>query len=186
MTDRLPRHRITVEEYYRMAEDGRLDPDARVELIEGEIIEMAPMGVPHAGELTRLTYLFIRTLGDSALIRTQMPVRLDNYSEPEPDLAVLLPREDFYKERHPTAADVLLLVEVSDSSSSRDRNRKIALYAGHKVREVWIVDLKRKRLHLYRAPRDGVYTDTSTAARPGTISLSALSDVKIDLSGLFG
>ena len=186
MTDRLPRHRITVAEYYRMAEDGRLDPDARVELIEGEIIEMAPMASRHAGKTSRMDHVLSRALGESAQIRVQMPVRLDDYSEPQPDLAVVVPRVDFYEERHPTPADVLLLVEVSDSSSGTDRNRKVSLYARHTVPEVWIVDVKRKRLHFYRAPHDGTYTDISFSANPGAVALSALPGTTVDLSNLFG
>ncbi len=185
MTSRLPRHRITVEEYYRMAEDGLLKPDGRHELIEGEIIEMPPMGVSHASELSKLMYLFVRSSGNLAQVRVQMPVRLDSYSEPEPDLAVVSAREDFYKARHPIASDVLLLVEVSQSSSGQDRRNKIPLYARHSVPEVWIVDLARQQLQVYRAPREGNYTEISAAAKPGLAVLSALPDVKVDLSDLF-
>jgi Uma2 family endonuclease len=185
MTDRAPHHRITVDEYYRMAEDGKLDPDARVELIEGEIIEMAPIGSRHGASSTKLAYLLMRSLGDSALVRVQLPLRLDNYSEPEPDLAVAVPRTDFYKECHPTPADVLLLIEVSDSSSSRDRTAEVSLYARHNVPEVWIVDLQRERLHFYRTPREGAYTDVSFTAKPGVIALAAPLGITVDLSGLF-
>src|SRR3569833_2765732 len=96
MNDRMP-----VEEYYRMAEEGLLKPDVRHELIEGEIIEMAPMGSPHAAEASKLMYLLIGSLGSSAQVRVQMPLRLDIHSEPEPDLAVVRSRKDFYRERHP-------------------------------------------------------------------------------------
>jgi Uma2 family endonuclease len=185
MTDRLPRHRITVDEYYRMAEDGRLDPDTRVELIEGEIIEMAPMGSAHAGKTSRIDHLLSRALGTAAQIRVQMPLRLDNHSEPEPDIAVVVSREDFYEERHPTPADVLLVVEISDSSSGPDRNRKISLYARGGVPEVWVVDVKSKRLHVYREPRDGAYTDVWSTVKPGMIALSALPGIRVDLKELF-
>ena len=185
MTDGLSRHRVTVDEYCRMAEDGRLDPDARIELIEGEIVEMAPMRASRAGDLTKLMYLFIRCFGGSALCRARMPLRLDNYSEPEPDLALLVPREDFYEERHPTAADVFLLIEVNDSSSGRDPNTKISLYARNGVPEVWILDLKRKRLDFYRAPRGGTYTDVSSTANPGVIALPVPPGITVDLSNWF-
>jgi Uma2 family endonuclease len=186
MNDRLPRHRITVEEYYRMAEEGLLKPDVRHELIEGEIIEMAPMGSPHAAEATDLMYLFVRSLGSSALVRVQMPVRLDTCSEPEPDVAVVRPRQDSYRTQHPTADDVILLVEVSDSSSSRDRKRKIPLYARYGVPEVWIVDVARRQLHVYRSPKDGVYSHSSPSTVLGPTPLSALPGALVDLSSLFG
>src|SRR5579884_1416641 len=176
MTDRAPHHRITVDEYYRMAEDGKLDPNARVELIEGEIIEMAPIGSRHGASSTKLTYLLMRSLGDLALVRVQLPLRLDNYSE----LALVVPRTDFYKECHPTPADVLFLIEVSDASSSRDRTAKVSLYARHNVPEVWIVDLQRERLHFYRTPREGAYTDVSFTAKPGVIALAAPSGITVD------
>src|ERR1700738_446676 len=96
MNDRSPRHRITVDEYYHMAEDGRLAPDTRTELIEGEVIEMPGIGSPHASTVTRLQYLIFPVWGGSAQMRVQQPVRLDDYSEPQPDLVVVLPRQDFY------------------------------------------------------------------------------------------
>jgi Uma2 family endonuclease len=186
MSDQLPRQRITVEEYYRMAEAGLLKSDARVELIEGEVIEMAPMGSPHGGTITQLLYLLSSGLGHSAQVRVQMPLRLDDYSEPEPDLAVVLPRKDFYRERHPGSTDTLLVIEVSGSSLQRDRNVKIPLYARHGVPEVWIVDLEHDQLHFYRLPRSGDYTDVSFTAKPGVTALSVLPGVAVDLSDLFG
>jgi len=169
-----------------MAEEGLLKPDVRHELIEGEIIEMAPMGSPHAAEASDLMYLFIRSLGSSALVRVQMPVRLDTFSEPEPDLAVVRPRQDSYRARHPTAAEVLLLVEISDSSCSRDRRRKIPLYARYGVPEVWIVDVARRQLHSYRSPKDGVFSDSASTTSLGATPLSALPGAVVDLSVLFG
>jgi Uma2 family endonuclease len=186
MTDRLPRHRITVEEYYRMAEVGLIEPDARVELIEGEIIEMAAMGSLHGGAVTQLTRIFSRAVGDQAQLRVQLPIRLGAYSEPEPDLAVVMARADFYKKSHPGPADALLLVEVGESSSNRDRGVKIPLYARHAVPEVWLVDLETNRVHFYRAPRDGDYTDVSFTANPGVVAVSALPYMTVDLSDLFG
>src|SRR5262245_27163525 len=109
------RHRITVEEYHRMAEVGLLAPDARVELIDGEIIDMPPMGSRHAAIVRRIQELLTDAVGKRALVQAQLPVRLDNYSEPEPDLAVLARREDYYAAKHPTPADTLLAVEVSES-----------------------------------------------------------------------
>jgi Uma2 family endonuclease len=185
-TDSLLRDRITVGEYYRMAEDGLLDPDVRLELIEGEMVVREPMGSPHAGTANDLMYLLMHSLGSSAQVRVQMPVHLDDYSEPEPDLAVVLPQKDFYRVRHPTSADVILLVEVGQSSVGRDRKTKVPLYARHGVPEVWLVDLVRGQLHFYRSPRDDGYASISFTTTPGFTSLSALQNLTIDLSGLFG
>ena len=185
MTDLLPRHRVTVDEYYRMAEDGRLAPDARTELIEGEVIEMPSMGSSHAGTVDRLGYLLGPILGESARIRVQHPIHLDNYSEPQPDLAVVLPRDDFYRSRHPTPADTYLLIEVSQSTLRLDLKVKVPLYARHQVREVWVVDLENNRIHLFRSPQNDAYADVSICEKPGVVALSALPGVTVDLSELF-
>jgi Uma2 family endonuclease len=185
MNDRFPRHRITVDEYYRMAEVGLLAPDARTELIEGEVIEMPPIGSPHASTVYRLHSRLASALGDSAQVRVEQPVRLDDYSEPQPDLTVVLPRVDSYWARHPGAADMLLAIEVSQSSLHRDRNLKIPLYARHQVPEVWLMDLEHYRIHFFRSLRDGSYTDVSFTDNPVAVALSALPGVTVDLSGLF-
>ena len=185
MTNLLPRHRISVDEYYRMSEVGLLAPDVRTELIEGEVIEMASMGSPHAGTVGQLNHLFVPVLGHAAQIRVQLPVRLNSYSEPQPDLAVVLPRKDFYRGRHPGPSDTLLIVEVSQSSLRLDRDVKIPLYARHQVPEVWLLDLGQDRIHFFRFPQDGAYTDVSFTDEPKPIELAALPGVKVDLSGLF-
>jgi Uma2 family endonuclease len=185
MTDRLPRPRITVDEYYRMSEVGLLAPDIRTELIEGEIIEMGRMGSPHAGKVGQLTHLIVPVLGYSAQIRVRLPVHLDDYSEPMPVLAVVRPQKDFYASRHPESADTLLIVEVSDSSLRFDRDVKVPLYSRHQVPEVWLLDLSRDRMHFFRAPRDGTYTEVSFMDDPKVVALSALPEITVDLSGLF-
>lgn len=185
MKDLLPRHRITVDEYYRMSEVGLLAPDARTELIDGEVIDMAPIGSPHAGNVDKVSYRLLAALGDLARVRVQHPVRLDRYSEPEPDLAVVVPREDFYEWRHPLPADTLLIVEVSHSTLRLDLEVKVPLYARHQVPEVWVVDLEHNRIHFFRRPENGVYTDVSQTDKPTTVALTALEGVTVDLSGLF-
>jgi Uma2 family endonuclease len=139
----LPRHRVTVHEYHRMAEAGVLAADARVELIEGEIIDMAPIGMSHNSAVDQLAHLLIRALGDLVITRIQGSIRLSQTSEPEPDVAVLKPRTDFYRHELATGADALLIIEVSDSTLRYDRDVKVPLYARHNVPEVWIVDLQR-------------------------------------------
>ena len=152
------RHRLDVDAYYRMAEAGILSDPHRVELIDGEIIDMAAIGSPHAAVTNRLARLFSRSLGDdAALVSVQSPLRLDAHSEPQPDVVLLRPRADFYRSGHPGAADVLLLIEVSDSSLAYDRTTKLPLYAKFGVPEVWIVDLAGAAIEVYREPRDGAY-----------------------------
>ncbi len=140
------RHRITVDEYHRMAEVGLLAPDARVELIDGEIIDMAPIGSEHASVVDQLTRLLVRAVGDDAILRVQGSVRLGRRSEPGPDLVLLRPRPDFYRNQFATGNDTLLVIEVSDTTLRYEREIKIPLYARHGVPEAWIVDLRNDRL----------------------------------------
>jgi Uma2 family endonuclease len=178
------RHRITVDEYHRMAEVGLLAPDARVELIEGEIIDMAPIGTDHCFVVDELAELFIRAAAGKARIRVQGAVRLDRSSEPQPDVALLVPRPDQYRHAHPSPADVLLLIEVSDSTLRYDRDEKVPLYARHGIPEVWIIDLPHRELRIYRTPEGGSYLDLSVTKEPGLMSVAALPGVEVDLSGI--
>jgi Uma2 family endonuclease len=179
------RHRITVDEYYRMAEVGLLAPDARVELIEGEIIDMAPIGTDHNGVVNQLNYLFHKAVGDRGIVQIQSVVRLDRSSEPQPDVALLVPRTDFYRSAHPSPADVLLLIEVSDSTLRYDRDVKAPLYARHGIPEFWIVDLQNMSLRTYRSPVDGKYREEDSTKEPGVTPIAALPAVEVDLFGLF-
>jgi Uma2 family endonuclease len=178
------RHRITVDEYHRMAEVGLLAPDARVELIEGEIIDMAPIGPPHSSVVNQLLRLLMRAVGDLAIVQSQGAVRLNIRNEPEPDLALFKPRDDFYRHRHPTGADTLLVVEVSESSLRYDRNIKVPLYARHGVPEVWVVDLVNGQLLTFRSPVDGDYAQQTSTTAPGMVPLSGLPGVSVDISCL--
>lgn len=179
------RHRITVDEYYRMAEAGVLKPEARVELIEGEVIDMAPIGSPHAGIVDRLNRLLQRAVGDAAIVGVQRPIRLGRDSEPEPDLVLLRPRDDFYARSHPTEADVLLVVEVAEASLRYDRHVKMALYARHGIPEAWLVDVQNRRVHFFAAPRDGEYGEARETGRPGETPIAALAGTSVDLAGIF-
>ena len=180
----LQRHRLTVDEYYRMAEVGVLAPDARVELIDGEIIDMAPQKSRHAAVVNELMRRLVRSVGDRALVTCQTPLRLSQRSEPEPDLMLLRPRADGYAQAHPNAADVLLLIEVADSSARYDREVKLPLYARHGVAEVWIVDLEAGVLRQQRSPAGESYAEATDTATPGTALLPGLPGIDIDLSGL--
>ena len=179
------RHRLTVSDYYRMAEVGILDPEARVELIEGEIIDMAPPGSPHAGTVNYLAEVLIRAIGDRASALVQNPVRLSQYSEPQPDVALLRRRDDFYRERHPTSADVLLIVEVAATSLRFDRKTKLPLYARHGIPEMWLVDLGGRRLVRYRAPQHGAYTLVDEPDLGQPLEVAALAGVSLDLHRLY-
>jgi len=185
MTDLLPRRRISVDEYYRMSEVGLLAPDVRTELIDGEIIEMPGMGSPHAATVSLLMSRLAAGVGRLDQVRVQLPVRLDFYSEPLPDVAVVLSRRDFYRSRHPLPADTLLVVEVSQSTLRLDLKVKVPLYAQHQVPEVWLVDLEHNRIHFFRSPKNGVYTDVSFTDKPEAVALTALPGITVDLSELF-
>lgn len=180
------RHRLTVSDYYRMAEVGILGPDARVELIDGEIIDMAPPGSLHASTVHRLTRILVRAAGDAAMVLVQNPVRLSEYSEPQPDLALLEERSDFYSQQHPGPDDVYLVIEVADASLRYDRDVKVSLYAAHGVPETWLVDLRGRRLVRHRDPRQGAYTKIDEPDLGVPLEISALSGVAVDLKLLFG
>ena len=179
-----PRHRWTVAEYHRMAEVGLLNEDSRVELIEGELIEMAPIGSPHGGNVKRFIRLFSKVIGDKAIIAAQDPVVLSGYSEPEPDIALLRWRADDYEQSHPHPEDVLLLIEVSDSTLRYDRDVKIPLYAKNGIPEVWLLDIQNRQLEIYREPINGVYQQRDYR-RTGKIAPILCPDAVIDLAELF-
>lgn len=185
MNDWIHRHRITVDEYYRMAEVGILPPDARVELIEGEIIDMEPNGAPHAGMTGRLCHLLARALVDRAQMRCQLPLRLSDVAEPQPDIALVRARSDFYMKAHPGPADAFLLIEVSNTSLRFDTHRKAPLYARNDIPELWIVDLTAREIQFHRLPKDGKYTDVTTTSAPAIVSPISLPEVHLDLTHLF-
>ena len=185
-TDLPRRHRLTVDDYYRMAEVGILDCEARVELIDGEIIDMAPPGSPHAGTVTYLTEVLMRAVESRATVLAQNPVRLNEYSEPQPDLALLRRRDDFYRKRHPRADDVFLIIEVAASSLRFDRKRKQPLYARHSIPEMWLVDLGGRRLVRYRAPQKGSYALIDQPDLGTPLEIAALPGIRFDVHGLFG
>ncbi|MBM2812424.1 MAG: hypothetical protein HW416_3183 [Chloroflexi bacterium] len=180
------RRLFTVADYYRMAETGILAEDDRVELIEGEIVEMPPIGDRHASCVGRTTDLFFRLFGNLARVWVQNPVRLSNRSEPVPDLMLLQPRPDFYVSGHPKASDVLLLVEVSDSSEAYDRRVKLPLYAREGVPEVWIVDLGRSVVRVHREPSPTGYALVATHRRGERIAPAAFPDIVIKIEEILG
>ncbi len=183
--DWLPRHRLTVDDYYRIGEIGVLAPDARTELINGEIIDMTPPGSRHSATVAFLADSLTAVTGSSAIRWVQSPLRLSHSSEPQPDLMLLKRRDDFYAKENPRPADVLLLVEVSDSSLRYDRQIKGPLYASHGVPEYWLVDMAAQELQIHRQPRNGVYTDVSVASGLQLQVVTTSAGWSVDLSRLF-
>jgi Uma2 family endonuclease len=180
------RHRrFSVDEYYRMAEAGILHEDDRVELLDGEIIEMTPIGSLHAACVDRLTRFFVSACGDRAIVRVQNPVRLSTESEPEPDLAILRPRADYYARAHPGPADVLLVIEVADSSLDYDRGRKAEAYARSGIPELWIVDLASEVVFVCRDPRAGSYRVEETRRRGQRLEVAGLAGVALAVDQMF-
>jgi Uma2 family endonuclease len=177
------RRLFTIEEYHRMAETGILRPEDRVELIDGEIFEMSPIGSRHMACVNNLTRVFILGLGMRAVVSPQNPVQIPRYSEPEPDLAVLRARS--YKTLAPTTEDVLLLVEVAETSLRFDRTVKLALYARAGFLEYWIADANAETVTIFRQPANTTYSDVRTVGSNDTLSPLAFPDLVIDVSHLF-
>jgi Uma2 family endonuclease len=148
---------FTVEEYHQMAKAGILHERDRVELIDGEIFQMSPIGDRHAVCVSRATTLFIRAFGERAVVSPGNPVKLTDWTEPQPDIVVFAPRSDFYAKKRPTTKDLLFIVEVSDTTLSYDRKIKLPSYAEANIREVWIEDLKNGVLHVHRDPAGSAY-----------------------------
>ena len=177
-------HRFTVEEYYRMAEVGILRPAARVELLDGEVVDLSPITPPHAATVERARDLLAGRTAGRAQVRSQNPVRLGAHSEPQPDLAVVRPRADYDAAGHPEPAAVLLLVEVADSTLGEDRRRKLPLYARAGVAEVWLLDLQARRLEVYREPGPAGYAQTPAYQPQQRVAPEALPDVVLHVAEL--
>lgn len=179
------RHRYTRDEYHRMAEAGIFGEDDRVELIEGEIIDMAPTGSQHAGTVVYLNTALQTALHGHALVSVQNPITLDQHSEPQPDLILLRPRKDFYRASHPQPGDLLLVIEVADSSLAYDRDVKLPLYARFGIPEAWLVDLEQRRLERYTEPRHDGYHAHETLRALADVPLPAPAGHSVDLRALF-
>lgn len=182
----LRRRRFTVDDYHRMAEVGILTEDDRVELLDGEIVEMTPIGSDHAGHVKRLTALFTSRLGARVVVSVQDPVSLSRHSEPQPDVALLRPRADFYARSHPRPEDVLLLIEVADTSVETDRRIKMPLYAEAGLGEVWLVDLSTERVEVYREPAAQGYREIRALVRGQGLGPQAFPDLTLSVEDLLG
>ncbi len=182
----LPRHLLTVDDYHRLGEAGILTEDDRVELIEGELLDMAPIGSEHAAGVNALTRLLVLAVGERGIVSPRNPVRLDNRNEPQPDFAVLRPRADGYRSALPTAQDLLLIVEIAASSLAYDRGLKLALYARHGVPEVWTVNLAAQEVEIHRKPPSERYEWSARVDRAGSMRIEGLPGARIEAAATFG
>jgi len=178
------KHRFSVEEYYRMAETGVLRPDARVELLDGEINDRSPIG-PFHGSVTRFLIEFFTDASKRRwMTDAQNPVRLDDHFEPQPDLVLLEPSGDYYRKRHPQPKDVFLLVEISDTSLERDKEEKLPAYGRSGIAEVWIVDLNEQTIEVYRQPNFAGYGSKTILSAGDKASPQVFPDVALDVGEL--
>ena len=175
------RRRFTVAEYYAMAEAGILARDERVELLDGDVITMPPIGDWHASKVMRINNSVLPTVQGRAIVSVQGPVRLDDSSEPEPDVMLLRWRDDFYEGGHPGPADVLLLIEVSDTTVDYDRGAKLAAYAAAGIPEVWITSRRDRRIESYADPTGDEYATVRYYGAGESISPRAFPDVVLQV-----
>lgn len=177
---------FTVDEYYKMAEAGILTPQDRVELIDGEIIWMSPIGNRHLGCVNGANDAFNAAFRGKAVVSVQNPLRLSNYTEPEPDVVLLKPRKDAYRRKRPMAEDALLVVEVADTTLKYDRDTKLPRYAAAGIPEVWIENLEADRLRVYREPAGNSYRTRLTFKPEDSVSVLAFPDVSFGVGELLG
>lgn len=187
-TDSQPsRHKIDVDAYHRMGEAGIFAPGERVELIEGELIDMAPIGQGHAGIVNRLNEALVLACRGLAIVSVQNPVRLDRYSEPQPDFALLRPRPDFYETGERAGSDdILLLIEVAESSLRFDRTVKLSLYARRGIPEYWIIDRRSRRVEVHTRPAEQRYRTVATHGAGARLTLTQLPEIVIDVDRILG
>jgi Uma2 family endonuclease len=179
------RHAISAAEYLRMGEAGVFAPGARLELIDGEIIDMTPIGSRHAGAVNALTALLVRLAGDRGVVAVQNPAVVSDRSVPQPDLVLLAPRADRYARAHPTADEIWLAIEVADTTLAFDVERKVPMYARAGVREVWVVDVNSRAIRVYRDPDPAGYRTTITATGDDIVASLALPEVRLRVAEVF-
>lgn len=180
MSLQVARHYFTVAEFERMGEAGIFPGEARLELIEGEVVEISPIRSCHAGCVKFLSRFLHATVGDTALVSIQNPIQLDDYSEPQPDVALLRLRDDFYRHAHPTPTDVLLIIEVADTTVDYDRLVKVPLYAKAGIKEVWLVNLPSEQIEIYAEPAGGKYQITKQIKRGEEAQAHSIPDLVVN------
>jgi Uma2 family endonuclease len=174
----------TVEDYYRMSDLGILDPSERTELIAGQIILMTAKGTPHVIVLQLLATNLQAQLGTTALIRTQDPIRLDNFSEPEPDLAIVKGTIFDYAEHHPVPEDVYLVIEVADSTLKKDCEVKDKIYARSSIAEYWVVDIKNRQIHIFRDPTPTGYSSQLILTESHSVSPLTFPEIVLSIAAI--
>lgn len=178
------RRMFNVDEYYRMVEAGILTEQEQVELIEGEVQRMPPLGKKHAACVDRLIYLFHSLYEQKAQLRVRNPLLLDDFSEPQPDFMILKPRKDFYAQQAPRPKDVLLLIEVADSSLLFDKQVKIPLYAQHSIEEVWLVDQISELIYIHKKPGEQSFLEIQMLRRGENLSPKAFPKMVLQVDDL--
>ena len=175
MSLQVKRRPLTVAAWHLLAEAGMFGENDRIELLNGEMIERSPIGSRHAGHVNLLQRILGKALIDpSLMVVVQNPIALGDYSEPQPDISVLRFREDYYAQAHPRPEDVLLLIEVSDSTMEFDREIKLPLYAAALISEVWLLNLQEQQLEIYQAPSGGSYTEVQRHSASDPVPLEGL------------
>jgi Uma2 family endonuclease len=186
MSLQIVRRHFNVTEYYRMAAAGVFSEDDRVELIEGEIVEMNPIGSRHAACVGRLTKLLERLAGERSIVWVQNPVQVNDSSEPLPDVTLLKPRDDFYAQANPQSSDVLLIIEVADSSVEYDRDIKLPLYAQAGIPEVWLINLPKETIEIYTQPHNDTYQEIRVLKRGEPLVSKSVPNLVIDADNVLG
>ena len=174
----------TVQDYYRMSDLGIFDPNERTELIAGQIVLMTAKGTPHVITLQLLANHIQSQLGTTALIRTQDPIRLDNFSEPEPDLAIVKGTILDYAAQHPVPEDIYLVIEVADSTLKQDCQVKDKLYARSNIAEYWVVDINNRQVHIFRDPTSTGYTSQLILSETHSISPLAFPEIVLSIASI--
>lgn len=172
---------ISVQDYHRMAEVGIFRPDERVELIAGQVIPIAAKGTAHSAVITRINRLLKSRLGDRVLLRLQDPIELDDYSEPEPDIALVIPDPLDYEDHHPIVSEVFLIIEIADSSLRYDCEVKAIAYAKSGLSEYWVLDGTARKLHVFRLPSSDGYQSETILLGEVTIAPLAFPDCEIKI-----
>jgi len=177
---------FSVEQYHQLAERGLLTEDSPVELIEGEVVRMSPIASRHAGIVNRSSTYLNRMLSDIVLVSVQNPIRLSHFSEPEPDIALLRPRKDFYSNSPPGPGDVLVVIEVADESLRFDRTVKLPLYARARIPQVWLIDLQNNVVEIHSRPSDNQYEKSISLKRGEGLVIPELADFSFRVEDFLG
>lgn len=186
MSQRIANLHITTDEYEEIGRAGLFDPEKRLELLEGEIYEMAPTGSRHVKTVNRLAKVIYRSSIDSVIVNIQNPIRLSDLSEPVPDLALVNLRVDEYGDALAGATDVLLLIEVADSSTGTDRKVKLPLYAIAEIPEVWLVDINQQKIVVFTAPVNGDYSVITEFTEGMIVRSSNVIGLEIPVNEILG